>query len=317
MGESGHGFGASLCPAHGAFEAAGEARYHEVFDILGILGTEAPADIGRDDMDLAGLQPAECGQGVPGLVRELGACPIGEPLRAWVPGGKRSARLDGGCGHPGVGERQLDGDLAAGEGVLPVLGARRDGEHRVGFGLGEHQPVVACGLCSVQQGIERRVVGVHQLGSVDRLGLRLGDDHGVGIAHISHPICRQRRAQHLLVEHGHAGRIGAELEIGRCEHAHDARHVLRLVDVDGRDVCVGHRRSDEHGNQCPLAFDVIDVGAADGEEFGVFLAFHAGAEHAHGQGDPPSTALPGVQTTKRNRAKAPVRDGRRVLSADR
>ena len=108
-------------------------------------------------MDLAGLEPAERGHRVPGLVRELGAGPIGEPLCACVPGGNRSTRLDGGCRHPRVAKRQFDGDLAVGEGILPVLWARRDCEHRVGLGLGEQQPFVERRLGGVQQRVERFV----------------------------------------------------------------------------------------------------------------------------------------------------------------
>ena len=54
-----------------------------------------------------------------------------------------------------------------------------------------------------------------------------------------------------------------------------------------------------------------------GEEFRVFFAFYAGAEHAHVQGDSPNAASCDDQAAKRNRAEAPVRDGRRVVSADR
>ena len=285
MGEAHHGLGTGLSPAHGAFEPAGEAGHHEVLDVLGVLGAEAATDIRRDDMHLAGFQPAERRQGVASLVRELRAGPVGEPLRVRVPRGECCASLDRRRRHPGVLERQLHDHLAVVEGILTVRRPRRDGEHCVGLGFGEQQPVVARGLGGVHQRFERLVVGIHQLGSIGRQGLRFGHHHGERIAHVAHPAGRQRRAQHLLVEHRHARRVRAELEVGCCEDAHHSRHVACLVDVDGAELGVGHGRPHEHRDQRALALDVIDVRAADSQQLRVFLPLHAGAEHAHGRGD--------------------------------
>ena len=115
---------------------------------------------------------------------------------------------------------------------------------------------------------ERVVVDDHQLGRVDGLGARLGDDHGDGVADEAHLVDGQRRpvARGVQREEGARPR---QLELARREHVDHAVSLAGVVEVDALDPGVRKRRADESERQGAHDVDVVDEGPLALDERGV------------------------------------------------
>ena len=132
----------------------------------------------------------------------------------------------------------------------------------------------------IDQHRERIDVDDHEFGGVDGCRARLGHDDGDGLTHEAHAITGQRRTGHPLVEHHRCGKVG-QVDVGGGEHGHHARLGGRLARVDPGDLAMGDRGT--HVDDVERAVDgqIVDVGAAGGEQGGVLPAHDFVSEDAH------------------------------------
>ncbi len=214
----------------------------------------------------------------------------------------RRARLERDAAEPLAHHALLDDALGARKGrvglarldLVPVLDvpgrvvvelrrARRHRRERVGHG-GQGLPV--------HDDLGRRV---------HREGLRGGDDRGDGLAHVAHPVHRERVVLAPDVVAAGPAAFGARTFEwqGRAQPADllagdDLEHagaLRRRGGVDLRDARVGVRASHERDVVHARQHDVGDVDGAARDEPRVFLALHFGAHQSRCGHPPPSEKL--------------------------
>jgi hypothetical protein len=247
------------------------------------LLAEAAAHVGDDDADRAFVQAQAGGGHGADLVRGLGAGVQDELVFLGVPGGDRSAGLQG------------QGVLAAGGGVH-LDHAGRGGEDVVDALGGEHGHVdqgVAGGFVVYEgcAGGQRGGVGhdrgedvVPDLGGLDAVlgGVRVArHDDGQRLADIADPVAGQdgHVGGHELVERPvQPGRDVREVQVGGVEHGHHARYFAYPVEVELRDAGMRDGAAHELGVQHAGQRDVVDEASSAGEEAGVFTAAYRAAD---------------------------------------
>ena len=138
-------------------------------------------------------------------------------------------------------------------GPVPIVLATFDpcsswSERRVGLERGFH----------VGDRGQRVVVDDHGLGRVERLRLRLGDDHRDDVADEADLAARERRPVHRRRQHHEAVMVG-EVEVAGGVHGDDAGHRPGVVEVDRLDPRVRDRRPDERDVQQPVDLEVVEI----------------------------------------------------------
>ena len=147
----------------------------------------------------------------------------------------------------------------------------------------DQRRAVAEGVGGVGDHRQFSVIDLDQRGGVARLRLCFGDHHGNALADEADPVVRQRPARrtvalrpaHVLRHHAGHQRTHAVSDIVLAgQHGDDTRSRRRGARVDTTDVGMRHRREDENRVGHARQHDVVDILAATGEEFGVFLAMN-------------------------------------------
>ena len=131
----------------------------------------------------------------------------------------------------------------------------------------------------VDDGGQRVVVDLDQLGGVDGGGLRLGDHDRDRLPDEPDPVGGQRRARQLRVD-DHQAVVGRQVEVGRGEHGDDARRRRRgpAVSIPVITACASGERTNARC-RTPVEGEVADVGAGAGDEVEVLDAADGGPEN--------------------------------------
>ena len=121
----------------------------------------------------------------------------------------------------------------------------------------------------------------------DKLGRVFGDVPALGnhqrhrLAHIAHPLNRQRPLMHRLLQRDQEG-IGELAHVFACYHGEHAGERLRRGCVDAPDLRMGVGRADHMGVQGAARLrQIVAIAAAPREQCGVFLADQRHTEHRH------------------------------------
>jgi hypothetical protein len=260
-----------------ALSAVQRPQQQDPFGIEEVLHAEAAADVGRVEVDALRRQlEHELGElaadAVHVLPRQLELQRIGRGMVVRDAGARLERRHD----HAVVHHVDLD----------DVRGRAHRLGHDAGIALLQMKGHVArrlipqrgrvLGECraSIDDGRQRIVVDLDQLGRVARdLGV-VGHDEGHRIADMTHTIpcqCKARRHDQRL-DRRHAGHRPQPLEIGRNKNAMDAGQRLGRRQVDAFDDGVGMRRAQDMAPQAARALNVVHVTAAAVEETSVFHA---------------------------------------------
>ena len=125
-------------------------------------------------------------------------------------------------------------------------------------------------ILHVDDGPERLVVDLHQLGGVHGQGSRLGHDDDDGVADEVDGALRERRADRGGMQHHQARERSGKSRSSALYDADDSRHLSGGLDVDRPDRCVGDRRAHEVQREHALDLQVVDVGPRPPEKVGVF-----------------------------------------------
>ena len=282
------GFGPFRPPLHRSAHLAGGPDHRGFFRIDEDLGAEAAADVRRDH-----AQPRlrrhvhECGQHQPLQVRIL------RRGVQRVAAGRGVVLAHRGAGFHGIGDQAVVHDVQLGHaGCLGESGLR-------GSGIAQF-PVVALvvrrGLVNllgsgrggqIHHRRQRLELRRHRLRAIFGRSQRLGDDDGVGFAHVvhvGHGERRMRRLHHVRAvlgfHHPAAGQIAdaVRLQVRAGEHRHHARHGLRRGGVDAVDAGAGMGGAGEHGPRLPGDVDVVRIAPRAGDEAGVLFAPDGGAD---------------------------------------
>ena len=212
---------------------------------------------------------------------------------------ERGARLHGIRNQPVVDDMQpgdMRGGLDRGVGGGGVADRPVIDQIAVGFRM----QLRRAGLERLRGVGDRRLLGVGDgdgLGRVARLALGLGHHDHHRVADIADPVDRQRRpGAHLHrravlgMDHPAADQIAdaVRLELAAGQHADDARHAFRRLDVDPDDVGMRMRAAHEHCVLHAGHHHVVDIAAGAGDEALVFLARNACADafDSHGSSPP-------------------------------
>ena len=183
VAEHHHRFAACLAPAQRPTDLRGQHAEDGLFRITRNLGAEPATNIGRDDLDLCGLDTIDLGDGGKCSLSALGAEPLVQtPVD---PGNCRPANFEWAWCDALIEEATFDNDFAAFEEcVAGVLGhtQHRRVEHDVAARLlVEQRRAGECGFDVDDRG-QRVVVDDDLLGGVLALLPLLGDDDGNGLA---------------------------------------------------------------------------------------------------------------------------------------
>ncbi len=254
----------------------GQHRHQVVLGDVVDLGAEAATDVGSDDPHRVLGHAGEGGERRAVLVRRL----VGAP--------------DRGAGRAPVGQHHLGldgrGDAAV---VLDVLAQpmRRRRERSVDVGRigGQRERDVgadvlverrrALGDRGADRGIDRQRldVGEDRRRSIDGLTAGLGDDHGVGLTDEADLVLGEQRA----FEPGHARRRWQVGDIVGGPHGEHAWHPDRVGGVDRDDPPVGDVAGGEGHVGGAGGGEIVDELSPSGDECGVLLAEHLGADERH------------------------------------
>jgi hypothetical protein len=228
-----------------------------------------------------GVDAQPAGHLVAGGLRVLRGAPQRQPAVLAPRRGGR-ARLQRGRGEPLVVDLPRDDDLAAVEqGVVERLLVEGDGDVRAGLGEEQHLPREA--LLHVDDGGQRVVVDLDEVGRVLTLVGLLGEHGGDGLADEPHPVGGQPRPDHGLVRPAEEqGR--RQVDVGAGDDVGDARRLpsaLHALHGDRRVRQGGPDEGEVQGTGQPLVGEVVGVGGAAREEQRVLRAHHSRAHDAH------------------------------------
>ncbi len=268
-----------LAPLHGRVEQVGGEDDDHLFTTYERLQTEAAADVADLHPDLVLGDAGDAREREPRLVGVLARHPHVEPLVERLPAGDDTAALHR---HRAVAVLHEGlGDLVRGAGLqLLCLRAQRHRHlhgdvarpvrvHQV-LGVGDRE-------VPVEDGRERVVVDLDELGGVLGEVAALGDDQHDRVAHEADVGIgeREHRGHEVVgtLEHRRqhrTGDLGVELGAGV-----DGHHTLGLAgggDVEAGDAGPGEVAAQEVGVEHVGEHDVVGVATSAGEEARVFLA---------------------------------------------
>ena len=242
-----------------------------------VLGAEAAADVGRDEAyirggdaqrarDVIAVDVDVLAGDVQRVAAALGVEPSDGAARLHradddamiveLEGDDMCGLGEGGVGAGGIAGMPVDADIAG---------------HLVGDDRRPRRP----GCRARRDGGQRLVVDRDQLGRVERLGMGLGDDERHRFAGKPHLAVGDQRlgreSERLAGLHVGFG-IGAQRpqpiarRVGRRQDGQHARRAPGGVDVDGVDPGMRMRRAQDDGVRQSLETQVVEIGAAAGNE---------------------------------------------------
>ena len=265
------------------------------FGVVRDLAAEATAHVGRDDPHLVlGEAHDEGAHQQADDVRVLGSGVQG----VVVPGTVVVA--NGAAGFDGVADQSLIVELNRGDVVgishrlvrLFLVAQAPVEDYVVGHVVEYLGSARLGGLDHVDDGLQDIVVHVHELGRIDGLCRRLGDDYGNGITYVPDLVYGQRGMRRLL--HGvavleidlPAGRQTAN-EVGghflTRQHGYDPGRRAGRRAVDAFDLGVRVGAADDGGIGHFGQHDIVDVSAFAGDESLILNALYGLSTYAcHG-----------------------------------
>jgi hypothetical protein len=272
---------AALHPAHGSPQPAGDGHHDGVLGLARHLATEPAPDGGADNVQVGSPHPDKARGEVAEQVGVLGRCVHRDAVGAVLWHGQHRVRLQWCRAHAGMDHTQGDGD----ELVAGCAGRARHPVHNdVRVELGEEQwgVVTQCRL-GIDDARQWLFVDDDCLRPVDRSRRRVGDHGGDDLSGEAHCAVRERGPVDGIREHRREGgeADGSEVEVGRGEDPHDARHPLRLARVDALEPGVGTARADELDMNGVRHVDVGREPVGPCQQIAVF--------ETHGRGRPPGT----------------------------
>jgi len=133
-----------------------------------------------------------------------------------------------------------------------------------------------------EDGLERLVLDVHGIARVLAHPAVHRDDHGNGIADVSHLVRRKRpegRAREVVELDPQRLRLRRRAEFLSGDDRDDAGRPPRGIDVDRRDPRMGKGAANEDGLQHPRPPQVCDIAGAAAQDPSVLETRDADAEH--------------------------------------
>ncbi len=258
-------------PTHRTPELARGPQQQDPFGIEEVLGAEAAADVGRMELDALGRQlEDEFGELAADAVQALsGQFEIHRSSR-WIVARDAGARLDRRHDDAVVHHRNLDHVRGAfhrfgDSGGITALDAERGIARRL---IPDERRAGNERRSAIDDGGQRFVVDLDQLGCLARDLLAVGHDEGHRIADMAHTASRERRAgRHDQRRDGcHAGHRAEAREISRNINAMNAGKGASLRNVGPLDEGVSMRRAQDMAPQAIGTLDIGEVTAASGEE---------------------------------------------------
>ena len=275
-----HVLAAGLGPGDRPPERPSRSCEHDVLVGDPGLRAEPAAHMRRDDPDLGLVDTERSGELTLEQMGHLRRAV--EREAAVVPGHRsRAVRLDRYRCHTLVHVATADDDLGIVEHVADRVGG--DDGDVVRAVLEEPGRILGERGLRVDDGREGIEIDEHRLGGIDGLAKRLGDHHRHGFADEPDAVTGQRPAGEGVTDLDEAVG-GRQVEVGAGVDGDDPGRGRGLGHIDGDDAPVRHRRPYEEGMQGPVEGEVVDVGAAPGEQFGVFRASDAVAEDRSSHG---------------------------------
>ena len=308
-----HRLAPGLGPLHGMAEPAGGERDRCVVGPGAGLAAEGPADVGRDDADVGGVDADRLGEQVTRHVGVLG----GDPGLHPVGGGTDQDRvaLDRGRGDALVDHPHAGHMVGVDEDVRGILGCAL-GRDVGADGLELQGGVVGERLLDVGHRRQVVVVDIDQLGGVHRLGPGLGDDEDDRVTDVADLVDGEGCSARLVVDVGETReRLAAEV-VGGVDGEH-ARRGRRLGGVDAGDPGVCERAADEDGVGDAAALEVVHERALTEQELEVFDTADFGSKDRSGhtrQPTPEPATLSGRPTADTRDGPARVGGAVRVVS---
>ncbi len=217
-------------------------------------------------------------------MRDLGAGVQDELFLPGVPVRHRAAGLQRQRVLPSGPRLHMDHTRGPVEDLVDVLGReQRDVDKGVVRGLVVHQR--RAGGEGLLLAGDRREDVVRHLGGLQAV-LRAvgvtGDDHGEGLADVTHPVAGEHRhggGDELGRRAVEPGRDVAELQFPGGERGDDARYPAHLGEIDAGDHTVGDGAADELRVEHARQLQVVDETAASGQQPGILPARRRPADH--------------------------------------
>ena len=264
---------AVLDPLHRPTQLVGGGDHRQLLALGEELLAEPAADVVGLHPHLVLGDAERPGAGLTGLVRALGREPHVELAGRGRVRREHPTGLHRDVGVPVLDER-LGDDVRRGreDGVEVGVGRRFDPHGDVRAELGVHERGVLGGALGVDDGGQRLVVDLDQLGRVLGEVARLGHDERDRVADEADvalgegPEGRAGHGRRVTLEHGRLHRADVRVEVRGGEHRPDAGHGPRRVDVEAGDPGVREVAAHERGVQHPRHDHVVDVGALPGQQ---------------------------------------------------
>ena len=289
-----------LDPLHRRSEAAGQRNGEQLLGVHVEFGAEATSDVRGDHAQLR-LGDPECRGGQqPQDVGHLGRRPEGD-VSAGLEPGDDTTRFD-----RVRNQRRLDISVLHDHVRTVVERARLELPHvrdvRAEAVVHERRSL-RCGRLDVDEHGQRLVVDLDELGGIDRVSARVGQDDRDAVALVVDLIDREREVLGILHVLGHRPRTGHRClpvvaKLRAREDCDDAGAVLRGGRVDRRDAGVRIRAADDRHEDHPVQLDVVDVRASAAKERIVLLALERRADEPRlGRGHDPTPAAAATAST--------------------
>ncbi len=248
-----------------------------MFCIGEVLGAEAAADVGRDEAHVLRFdtQGARHMVSIDVDVLARGMKRVAAAGRVELP--DAAARLHWVRDDAMVVERQGDDVRCPGEGRIGaggIAGVPVDADIARHF-VGDQRRPARLRRLTRRDGGQRLVVDRYEFGRVERLGMALRDDQRHRLAGKARLAAGHQRlgreGERLAGLHIGLG-IGAERAEpvgGRIDRREDRQHARRGsggVDLDGMNPRMGMRRAQDDGVRQPIERQIVEIGAAAGDE---------------------------------------------------
>ncbi len=275
VAETHHALGAGLGPSHRASQTHRHPGHEQLLGIAEYLRAEAATHVGSDHTNLLRLDLEH-------LREQLSRC---ERVLTRDPEGEAPVLLDAGGGGADLqragGQALVDSPLghhhlAAVEQGL--VAAERQLQRDVAAGRLEQQRLRRGRLLGVHHDRQRLVVHLDEISPVACLGLGLRHNRGDRFAHEPDHAVGKQRARHRRVQHRQLHWERWQLEVRCGEHVENPRRSKGGGSVDPCDPGVGIRRAYVGHPRSARDLQVVNVGPAHCQEFGVLFAQDRGCQ---------------------------------------